>query len=47
VRVEEDERLAAAHHELVDGVERLLGRVLRVDQEEDADVVVELLDVAG
>ena len=46
VRVDEHQHLAAAHHELVDGVERLLAQRLRMDQQQRADVLGEAVDVA-
>ena len=39
MRIDEDQRLAAAEHELVDGVERLVRQVLRMHDHQHVDVV--------
>ena len=45
IGIDEDQRVAALQHELVDGVERLVGQVLRMDDHQHVDVVRHLVDV--
>ena len=47
VRVDEHQHLAAAHDELVDGVDGLLAQRLRVNEQQRADILAEAVDVAA
>ena len=47
VRIDEQQHSSAAHDELIDGVERLLGQLLRMHHHQHVHVLVDVIDVGG
>ena len=47
IRIDEQQHLAAAHDELIDGIQRLGGQLLGMDEHQHVDVLVDVIDVGG